>query len=98
MTRILVVDDDTQIQRALSINLRAHDYEVDGANLGEDALTKAAAKRPDLVLLDLGLPGIDGLEVIAGLAPGRTFQSSSSRLARAIPPKSWRSMPEQMTI
>ena len=67
MTRILVVDDDTQIQRALSINLRAHDYEVDGADTGEDALTKAAAKRPDLVLLDLGLPGIDGLEVIAGL-------------------------------
>ncbi len=67
MNRILVVDDDSQIQRALSINLRAHGYEVEGANSGEEALTKAAAKRPDLVLLDLGLPGIDGLEVIAGL-------------------------------
>ncbi|MFM2071144.1 MAG: hypothetical protein RLZZ623_1407 [Actinomycetota bacterium] len=67
MTRILVVDDETQIQRALDINLRAHGYEVDLAATGEEALTKAADRPPDLVLLDLGLPGLDGLDVIRGL-------------------------------
>jgi two-component system KDP operon response regulator KdpE len=67
MTRILVVDDETQIQRALDINLRAHGYEVDLAATGEEALTRAADRPPDLVLLDLGLPGLDGLDVIRGL-------------------------------
>jgi len=67
MTRILVVDDEPQIRRALSVNLRARGYDVDTAASGEEALRQAAAQVPDLVVLDLGLPGIDGVEVIRGL-------------------------------
>ena len=67
MTRILVVDDEAPILRALAVNLAARGYEVDVAATGETGLNLAAAKHPDLVLLDLGLPGIDGLDVIAGL-------------------------------
>ncbi len=67
MTRILVVDDEPQILRALGTNLRARGYDVDLAATGETALDLAARKHPDLVILDLGLPGIDGVEVIRGL-------------------------------
>ncbi len=67
MSRILVVDDEPQILRALGTNLKARGYEVDLAPTGEVALTLAARKHPDLVVLDLGLPGIDGVEVIRGL-------------------------------
>ena len=67
MTKILVVDDEPQIRRALAINLRARDYDVYLAQSGEEALTLAARTHPDLVILDLGLPGIDGNDVIRGL-------------------------------
>ena len=67
MTRILVVDDDTQLLRALRINLRARQYEVDLAPDGSTALTAAARHPPDLVILDLGLPDLDGIEVIHAL-------------------------------
>ena len=67
MTRILAVDDEPQILRALATNLRARGYDVELARTGEAALTLAARKHPDLVILDLGLPGIDGVEVIRGL-------------------------------
>jgi two-component system, OmpR family, KDP operon response regulator KdpE len=67
MTRILAVDDEPQILRALATNLRARGYEVDLAQTGEAALVLAARKHPDLVVLDLGLPGMDGVEVIQGL-------------------------------
>ena len=67
MTRVLVVDDEPQILRALRINLRVRDYEVVTAATGSEALTAAARHPPDLVLLDLGLPDLDGVEVIAGL-------------------------------
>ena len=67
MTRILVVDDEPQIRKALSVNLRARGYDVDAAASGEEALSLAAANHPDLVLLDIGLPGIDGIEVVEGL-------------------------------
>jgi two-component system KDP operon response regulator KdpE len=67
MTRILVVDDEPQILRALGTNLRARDYDVDLASTGEEALALAARKHPDLVIVDLGLPTIDGVEVIRGL-------------------------------
>jgi two-component system KDP operon response regulator KdpE len=65
--RVLVVDDEPQIRRALATNLRARGYEVDLAEDGGQALQMAADHRPDIVILDLGLPGIDGLDVIAGL-------------------------------
>ena len=67
MPRVLVVDDEPQIVRALRINLRARAYEVSTAANGAQALDVAAKHPPDLVLLDLGLPGVDGLDVIRGL-------------------------------
>ncbi|HEY3096503.1 MAG TPA: response regulator [Acidimicrobiia bacterium] len=67
MSRVLVVDDEPQILRALGINLRARGYDVDLAPDGERALDLAARHHPDVVVLDLGLPGIDGVDVIRGL-------------------------------
>jgi two-component system KDP operon response regulator KdpE len=67
MTRVLVVDDEPQIIRALRINLRVRQYEVFAAASGTEALAEAARHPPDVVILDLGLPDLDGLEVIAGL-------------------------------
>ncbi|GHB71108.1 DNA-binding response regulator [Streptomyces cirratus] len=67
MTRVLVVDDEPQIVRALVINLKARKYEVDAAADGAQALELAAARHPDVVVLDLGLPDMDGVEVIRGL-------------------------------
>ncbi|BAL86970.1 putative two-component system response regulator [Actinoplanes missouriensis 431] len=67
MTRILVVDDEPQIVRALRINLKARGYEVDTARDGASALHLAAHHHPDLVVLDLGLPDMEGTEVIGGL-------------------------------
>ena len=64
MIRILVVDDEPQIRRALSLNLGARGYEVFEATTGEAALTVIAAEHPDIVLLDLGLPGMDGIMVL----------------------------------
>src|SRR5436305_4983092 len=61
--RILVVDDEIEIMRALQRSLVAHGYEVFSASSGEDALEAIAHYRPDLILLDLGLPGMSGLEV-----------------------------------
>lgn len=66
-TRVLVVDDEPQIRRALGINLRTRGYDVDLAETGELALELAARHHPDVVVLDLGLPGIGGVEVIQGL-------------------------------
>ena len=62
--RILVVEDQPQLLRALSINLRARQYEVLTAATGRDALAVAAATPPDAMILDLGLPDVDGTEVI----------------------------------
>ena len=67
MTRILVVDDEPQIVRALQINLKARGYEVHLAGSGTAALKVAAQHPPELVILDLGLPDFDGVEVIRGL-------------------------------
>ncbi|MEV7441282.1 response regulator [Streptomyces sp. NPDC091204] len=67
MTRVLVVEDEPQIVRALVINLKARKYEVDAAADGASALELAAARHPDVVVLDLGLPDMDGIEVIKGL-------------------------------
>ena len=67
MTKVLVVDDEPQIVRALRINLAARGYEVITAHDGAAALRAAAEVKPDVVVLDLGLPDIDGTDVIAGL-------------------------------
>lgn len=66
-TRVLVVDDEPQILRALKINLSVRGYEVVTAATGAGALRAAAEQRPDVVILDLGLPDISGIEVLAGL-------------------------------
>jgi two-component system KDP operon response regulator KdpE len=65
--RILVVDDEPQLLRALRINLVARRYEVAVAADGADALREAAEWHPDLIVLDLGLPDLDGVDVIHGL-------------------------------
>jgi two-component system KDP operon response regulator KdpE len=69
MTFVLAVDDDPALLRTLSINLRARGYEVQTAGDGRSALQVVAERVPDLVLLDLGLPDVDGLEVLRGLRP-----------------------------
>jgi two-component system KDP operon response regulator KdpE len=70
MSRVLVVDDEPQIRRALRTSLEAHGYEVVAVGTGEEGVLSAAETAPDLVLLDLGLPDIDGTEVIRRV---RTF-------------------------
>jgi len=67
VTRVLVVDDEPQILRALRINLRVRQYDVHTAATGAEALEQASKHPPDLVILDLGLPDLDGVEVIQGL-------------------------------
>ncbi len=67
MTRVLIVDDDPALSRALAINLKARGYDVEVAPTGAAALSAAGTRPPDLVVLDLGLPDLDGLEVLAGL-------------------------------
>ena len=65
--RILIADDDPQILRALKVTLRARGYEIFTAGDGAEALEMAAQHHPDLVMLDLGMPKLDGVEVIQGL-------------------------------
>ncbi|MFF4546051.1 response regulator [Streptomyces sp. NPDC001406] len=67
MTRVLVVEDDPQLVRALVINMQARQYGVDAAPDGATALRLAAARQPDVVILDLGLPDMDGVDVIRAL-------------------------------
>ncbi|WP_125613444.1 response regulator [Specibacter cremeus] len=67
MSTVLVVDDEPQILRALQINLHAHGYQVIAAPDGTTALRAAQTQAVDVVVLDLGLPDMDGLDVIAGL-------------------------------
>jgi two-component system, OmpR family, KDP operon response regulator KdpE len=65
--RVLVVDDEPGLVRAIGINLRAHGWDVLTATSGTDALDQAATGHPDVILLDLGLPDIDGIDVISAL-------------------------------
>jgi two-component system KDP operon response regulator KdpE len=67
MTAVLVGDDEPQIRRTLTTNLTARGDVVHLAATGEEGLTLAAAEVPDLAIVDLGLPGIDGIEVVRGL-------------------------------
>jgi two-component system KDP operon response regulator KdpE len=63
LSRVLVVDDEPQIRRALRVALRANDYEVAEVETGQAAIESVALSPPDLVILDLGLPDVDGFEV-----------------------------------
>ena len=65
--RVLVVDDEPEIRRALRTGLGYQDFDVRAVDTGEEALAQAASWRPDVVLLDLGLPGIDGFQVLREL-------------------------------
>jgi two-component system, OmpR family, KDP operon response regulator KdpE len=65
--KILIADDDPQILRALKVTLRARGYDIVTADDGVEALNLAAAHRPDLVMLDLGMPQLDGVEVVQAL-------------------------------
>ena len=67
MTRVLVVDDEVALARALAINLRARGFEVEIASTGAAALDLVARFHPDVVVLDLGLPDMDGIEVLQGI-------------------------------
>ena len=67
MTKLLLVDDEAPFVRALGVSLKAMGYEVDAAPTGAAALAKAATTVPDIIVLDLGLPDMDGLEVLKGL-------------------------------
>jgi two-component system KDP operon response regulator KdpE len=67
VSRILVVDDDDQLRRALRINLAARGYEVLTAATGAEALSTAGRTPPDLAIVDLGLPDLDGVDVVRGL-------------------------------
>lgn len=67
MTRILVIDDEPQIQRLLQLVLEAESYHVDIAGSGQAGLLEAASRLPDAIILDLGLPDLDGLSVLARL-------------------------------
>jgi two-component system KDP operon response regulator KdpE len=67
MSRVLCVDDEPNMRRTLAANLRARGFEVDLAENGERAIELAKSKKPDVIILDLGLPGMSGLEVIRTL-------------------------------
>jgi len=65
--RVLVVDDENQIRRLLKVALSAHGYEITEAPSGQEGLKQAALYHPDLIILDLGLPDIDGAQIICRL-------------------------------
>jgi two-component system KDP operon response regulator KdpE len=67
VTKLLVIDDEERFLRALAISLRARGYEVETAATGEDGLAVAARAHPDVVVLDLGLPDLSGLDVLRAL-------------------------------
>jgi two-component system, OmpR family, KDP operon response regulator KdpE len=66
-TRVLVVEDDPEIRRALALNLSARGYHVCTAADGGDGLNQAAAAAPDVIVLDLGLPDLDGMDIIRAI-------------------------------
>jgi Response regulators consisting of a CheY-like receiver domain and a winged-helix DNA-binding domain len=62
--RVLIIDDEASIRKLLRVTLEANNYHIEEASLGREGLTMAATQRPDIVLLDLGLPDINGLKVL----------------------------------
>lgn len=67
MTSVLIIDDEPQLLRALAVNLKVRGYTVHEATTGSQALRVAADRRPDAVILDLGLPDLDGVDIVRGL-------------------------------
>jgi two-component system KDP operon response regulator KdpE len=67
--RVLVVDDEVEMQRALRTGLRYHGFDVHAVGTGEEAIRENATWRPDVILLDLGLPGMDGFATLRALRP-----------------------------
>ncbi len=67
MTKLLVIDDEVRFLRTLAISLRARGYDVETASSGEAGLEVAARTHPDAIVLDLGLPGVSGLDVLRAL-------------------------------
>jgi two-component system KDP operon response regulator KdpE len=67
--RVLVVDDEVEMQRALRTGLRYHGFDVHAVGSGEEAIRENATWRPDVILLDLGLPGMDGFATLRALRP-----------------------------
>ena len=68
--RLLIVEDEPEIVRALKANLGAHGFQVDAVATGAEAIEKHALRRPDLIILDLGLPDMEGTEIIRQLREG----------------------------
>jgi len=95
--KLLIADDDPQLVRALRITLAAHGYDVIAASDGAEAVTLAAQSHPDIILLDLGMPRLDGMEVIHPCAAGPALRSSSCRAAPALRTRSMRWMPGPTT-
>jgi len=75
---VLIVDDEPAMLRALRINLRVRSYDVTTAATGRDALAEAGRPPPDAVILDRGLPDVDGIKVIGNCAAGPGHRSSCS--------------------
>lgn len=95
---ILVVEDDTSVRNLITTTLNAHDYRYLTAPNGQTAILEASSHNPDIVLLDLGLPDIDGVEVIEKSVLGRICQLSLSAPAVKIPIKLMLWMQEQTII
>ena len=79
---ILLVEDEKNICDFISASLSAQDYRISTAHTGKEALPIITSQCPDLILLDLGLPDMDGMEIIRQVAPGPASRSSSSPPAR----------------
>lgn len=95
---ILVVEDDNSVKNLMTATLKAHDYRFLTAQNGASAILEASSHNPDIILLDLGLPDIDGVEVIKRVRTCPTCPSSSSAHAARTAIKSKRWMPERTTI
>ena len=98
MTRVLVIDDEPSILRALRINLTARNYEVSTASDGASGLLAVSRERPDAVILDLGLPDMDGTEVIHGVRGWSSDADHRACRCGARSPRRWpRSTPAPTT-
>ena len=94
--QILVVEDDAPVRNLITTTLRAHDYRFITSGTGEGAVMEVASHNPDIILLDLGLPDIDGVDAVS--VAGQTFQSLLSAQELRIMIKLMHWMPVQMII